>query len=93
MAWHGSYYYRSVRVGRRVVTEYMGSGPAGLLAAEHDALVRQERQRTLKEREAQREVDRAIDAAGGWVRTLTRAVLLVSGYHTHKGTWRRRRHG
>lgn len=93
----GRYYYRSKREGQHVRTEYLGTGVLALAIAELDAEER-ERQRQEQaivraEQEAQRAIDRKIDEEGDLVRTLTRAVLLVSGYHNHKGQWRRRRDG
>ena len=48
MAWEkrgkGTFYYRSRRVGGRVVKLYCGPGVVGRIAAEQDARRRQERQ-------------------------------------------------
>ena len=101
MAWERRgrrlYYYRKRREGKRVVSEYVGTGLLAELAAECDGLDRQEqeaeRAARRAEREAQLEIDRTIDAAGEAVRTLTGAVLLANGYHLHKGQWRKRRDG
>ena len=91
------YWYRSVRDGDQVRTEYLGTGPLAEAMATLDAVKREERQREWAamraEREAQREIDRAIDAVGDLVRVLTHAVLLANGYHAHKRQWRKRRHG
>jgi len=91
------YWYRSVRRGAKVRTEYLGSGPLAALWAELDAVAREERETrraaVRAELETQREIDRAIDAAGEGVRTLTEAVLLANGYHLHKRQWRKRRYG
>ena len=91
----GGYYYRSRREGKRVATEYLGRGEAAQTIARLDAL--QQEQRVLEraaaraEQEAELEIDREIDALGDLARQLTRAVLVASGYHTHKRQWRRRR--
>ncbi len=91
----GRYYYRSKREGQRVVTEYLGGGEIAELTAQIDARERQreaeERVAIRAEKERQREIDRAIDTASDLLRELTQAVLVASGYHTHKGQWRRRR--
>src|SRR4051794_19679979 len=42
----GSYYDRKVRRGGRVVSEYLGGGPAALLMARIDAIEREEREAT-----------------------------------------------
>jgi hypothetical protein len=102
MAWetrgNGRYYYRKVRAGRRVVSEYVGSGEVAQLIAQLEE-VRQEqgiweqmKQKAEREAlEADQAVDRELDRIGGLVRSLQAAVLLVNDYHTHKGQWRRRR--
>jgi len=103
MAWEsrkgssGSYYTRSLRVKGKVVREYIGTGPTALAIAELDALDRQQRhhdQINFKvEKEAQRSIDRKIDEETKIVQTMTDAVLLVNGYHYHKGQWRKKRYG
>jgi len=58
-----------------------------------DALKREMRH-ALRER---RRADHALDAQVGQVcdliRALTCAALLVTGHHTHKGQWRKKRYG
>ena len=92
-----SYYYRKHRVGRRVVSEYGGSGEAAAVVAALDAHERAERDARRKERQRMREQERAIDAeidaVCQAVQTLTAKVLLLHGYHQHKGQWRKARDG
>ena len=101
MAWEkrergGRYYYRTRRVGGRVVKEYVGAGALAETAAERDRLERERRaddarrERAERERLAREEAPvAALDAA---VTALTRAVLVVAGYHQHeRGEWRRRK--
>ena len=101
MAWEkrqrgGLYYTRSRRVGRRVVREYLGTGPLAEALARQDAEARaRRRERTAAERRA-READAAleglVDELGVGVDTLTQATLVLAGYHRHhRGDWRRRR--
>jgi len=94
---HHLYYYRKRREGKRVISEYVGRGELAEATATLDALDRHEqedeRAALRDEREAQRAVDQAIDTAGELVRALTHTVLLASGYHKHKGQWRKRRDG
>ena len=86
------YYYRSVREGKRVRKEYVGGGALGQLVAKHDELERLQR----KEEEASwKEERQRLERSAGFLRELeeaveilTRAELLASGYHRHKGTWR-----
>ena len=99
MAWekrgNREYYYRKRRVGRRVVSEYVGAGELAEAIATLEAFSRQEQEMERaawrEEQEAERAFDQEIDAVGDLVRTMTGAVLLATGHHTHKGQWRRRR--
>ena len=99
MAWerrgNRQYYYRKRREGRRVVSEYFGTGTIAELAEMLDAADREEHEREREAwrelREAELDLDREIDGLGDTVRMLTQAVLLASGHHTHKGQWRQRR--
>jgi len=89
------YYYRSVRKGKRVRKEYAGGGALGQLAAQIDELKRLQR----KEEEASwREERQHLERSAGFLRELeeateilTRAELLVTGFHKRKGEWRRTR--
>jgi len=91
----GRYYYRKRRIGRRVVSEYVGGGELGDVAALLDAAARRsreaERERRLKERQKVMEIEEAGSEAAEAIRGLATAWLLVAGYHMHKGKWRRRR--
>jgi len=91
------YWYRSVRDGDQVRTEYLGAGPLAEAMATLDAMKREEREiewaAMRAEREAQREIDRAIGESERLVRAVVAAVLLASGYHAHRGQWRKRRDG
>lgn len=89
------YYYHKRREGHRVISEYVGSGPLAELASTLDELTRQEqclqRERMQRERETIRALDAQVDDVCNSIRLVTYAVLLVAGYHTHKGQWRKRR--
>ena len=91
------YWYRSRREGDKVVTEYLGWSDRADAIAELDALEQQRRESERVEararRESELELDRDIDALGDLARKATGAVLLASGYHTHKRQWRRRHNG
>ena len=99
MAWedrNGSqYYYRKRRVGGRVVSEYVGAGYAGELAESFDAEDRQEAEYKRREMRKQKQqaaaLDRQEDEVEKLTRAFTRACLLLAGYHTHKGQWRKKR--
>jgi hypothetical protein len=90
-----SYYYRSVRVGTRVRKEYVGGGDLGQLVARLDELERLQRKEEEAFCKGERErLQRSaaflqeLEEAG---EVLTRAHLLASGCHQHKGQWRRKR--
>lgn len=97
MAWErrrrGLYYYRSHRVGSRVVKEYVGGGPEAALAADLDAAERAERE---AERQAKaEELERLLAPAGPLgelsenLEELVTEALESAGYHQHRGEWRR----
>jgi hypothetical protein len=90
-----SYYYRSVRKGERVRKEYVGGGALGEVAAELDEVKRRQRQ---EESAYWREERERLERSAAFVRELEeaaevfiRAQLLASGFHKHKGQWRRQR--
>ena len=70
----GRYYYRKVRCGDRVVSEYVGTGKVGALVA---LLAEAKRE----EAECRREVER---------QSIQQAIALEQAdFHRHKGQWRR----
>lgn len=94
---NGQYFYRKVRCGRHVTSEYVGAGAEAQRIAELDNLTRIERSDARAERLAEREIERAIDIqlddVIGRVQGLVSEVLVTCGYHNHRGQWRKRRHG
>jgi hypothetical protein len=91
----GSYYTRSRRQDGRVIREYIGGGVLGRLAAQLDELERRRKEEEAAHWQAERE---SLTQSVGFLRELeeaakilTRAEFLVSGYHKHKGEWRRQR--
>jgi hypothetical protein len=93
----GGYWYRSKRNGGQVETEYLGSGDLGefvaLMDAQEQERRQEEREALAAERAAQAAIDGPLDAAAAQLRGLIGEVLQGAGYHQHKGTWRKRRHG
>jgi len=94
------YYYRKRRVGRRVVSGYMGASEFAEVVAtldQYDRLQRElerfDREEERRELERDREIDREIDQVGAAIRALRDVVLLVGGYRSHKGQWRKKRNG
>lgn len=99
MAWLSKgkrqYYYRSKRVGDRVVSEYIGAGPVAGLVAQLDAHERrQAEQQAARWREfVNREsaIDHQLAELGTQLNEFVEAALLANGLHQHHGTWRYRR--
>jgi hypothetical protein len=92
------YYYRSKRVNGRSVKVYFGRGITARLAAHLDECARQdrraEREVQLAEQVRLSVADLAFADARALVYLLVQAVLILSGFHMHRGSdWRRRRHG
>ena len=90
------YYYRSRRVGKRVVRDYVGCGEEARLAAALDGLRRARREAGRAERRQEREQWLAacspLEALAAGTDLLARAALLAAGYRQHHhGTWRKRR--
>jgi hypothetical protein len=97
MAWlrHGRYWYRSRRIGDRVISEYLGAGPVAQMAAERDQAARDRRAKAraaeMAAQKADLAIDKQLDQLGDLVRAMTTAALVAGGYHTHKGQWRQMR--
>lgn len=90
------YYYRKVRYGARVVSEYVGSDETAHLldslaqmTRERDNQQRAQEQAVIAQMERRESADGEVFEA---VEALTEATLLVKGFHRHKGTWRKKRH-
>jgi hypothetical protein len=90
-----SYYTRSKWKGGRVVRQYIGTGPLAEIVARDDELKRLRKQEAAAYWKEERE---RLEQSAGFLReleeaaeVLTRAELLASGCHEHKGQWRRRR--
>ena len=92
---NGSYYYRKVRDGGRVRSEYIGAGLAAEMLAEVDEFGRQRRQLEDEARRAEVDAERRTAAAlaevDRMVQDLTAAALIAAGYHAHRRQWRRQR--
>jgi hypothetical protein len=86
------YYYRKTRQGKKVISEYVGTGDTAELIYVLDASDQQERDRTQREWKAHvseiQAVDLEIEHLNGLLKKIVLAVLLTSGYHPHKGQWR-----
>src|SRR5262249_42775365 len=90
------YYYRSVREGGRVRTEYYGAGEAAEVGAlshgDHRAWREARRRADRRRREADGRVERALDDLVAAARRAAAEALTAAGYHRHRrGEWRKRR--
>jgi hypothetical protein len=101
MAWESrrngrQYYYRSRRIGGRVVKQYFGAGIAAYKAAAEDEAARERRIAEADARAAERmrmaEPELLLDALEVATKALMRSTLTAAGYHQHhRGEWRKRR--
>jgi hypothetical protein len=91
------YYYRKRRYGRTVISEYCGSGWLAEIQATLDEIERIERKQAQQARRQVEAQTRGLHGDFNMVedlsRALTRASMLLSGYHPHKGQWRKKRDG
>ena len=89
------YYYRKHRVGESVYSEYIGKGFLAEWVSEQVEISRYSRQQeneAFKEIVAHnKEIDSELDSLIDLSRIFVRATFLLSGYHPHKGQWRRKR--
>ncbi|MCA9925544.1 MAG: hypothetical protein KC421_24405 [Anaerolineales bacterium] len=93
---NGRYYYIKQRHGRYVTSQYIGRGEVAEAIAileEMEMLKReQERQEKKMLREklnADKDVSRQLHEMWQLTGQMVTAVLLLNGYHTHKGQWRK----
>ena len=89
------YYYKSRRDGEKVRKVYVGAGDLAHVAAQMDEAERLRRKEEVAYWRAERErLERSAAFLGELTEAaevLTRAHLLASGFHQHKGQWRRQR--
>jgi hypothetical protein len=89
------YYYKSRRDGEKVRKVYVGAGDFAHVAAQLDEAERLRREEKAAYREAERErLERSaafLQELTEAAEVLTRAHLLASGCHQHKGQWRKQR--
>lgn len=94
-----NYFYAKERSGARVFSRYLGKGETAKIMAAADEDYREQKQ---YEKERQREADRRsrdeyertgaeLQRALSLIQSLTRAALVASGHHKHKGQWRKGR--
>ena len=99
MAWESrrgrKYYYRSRRIGTKVVKVYLGRGPEARIAAGKDTEVRETRERAKDEVSKMaatlQHADDLLGELNSGVELLVAAELLTAGFHSHRTAWRRNR--
>ena len=78
-----------------LVSHYIGNGELAEAIATIDSVDRErrrmERQRAREERESHLAAERRLVDSADSLRSLIAGVLLANGFHTHHGTWRKRR--
>jgi len=91
----GPYYYRSERKNGKPIKVYLGRGPAAQKAAAKVAQAWQARQRDRDAVTAEQlrlaAAIAALEELCTLAQLLTRATLIIGGYHEHRGQWRKRR--
>lgn len=92
----GGYYVQKQRRGKKVVSQYIGTGDHAALFARSDAILRQEerelRQLRAERSERLRAEDRVVDDYCRMVENIFRQAMQASGYHRPKrGQWRKQR--
>ncbi len=85
------YFYHKTRIGSHVESFYVGNN---ILAYKLQAIMEKKRReeeayRTMVEGEKKK--DSELNACHELVNQLADAVLVLNGYHTHKGEWRKKR--
>ena len=89
------YYYKSRRNGEKVRKVYVGAGDFAHLAAQLDEAKRLRREEEVAYWKTERErLERStafLQELEEAAEVLLRAHLLASGFHQHKGQWRRQR--
>lgn len=85
------YYYQSRRVGRRVVSDYIGTGEVAVLAARIDQLDQERRTQERIDRNRFADFDTQYRAVDALISGAIAGVLTAAGYHQHKRQWRKRR--
>lgn len=85
------YYYRSRRVGGRVVKDYFGAGLDARRAAEEDRQKRAARKVAALERQRVLDAEEAAHAAHESIDLILDVEMHISGFHKNHRTWRCRR--
>jgi len=80
-----------------VSSEYVGGGPLAKLVSDLDHEERNEQKQTRAKWQRQKQEVRSVESDLAQLHEMTtsliKASLLISGYHPHKGQWRKKRNG
>ena len=94
---NNNYYYRKHRVGRDVVSRYVGKGESAekVILEDRDKWEKERKivEKRRKKIEDNKLLQQQIGEFGSFVEAAVSAALLLSGFHNHKGQWRKKRHG
>ena len=94
---NNSYYYRKKRISGKVVSEYVGRGLVAQEIASMDLAKRLEENKgivtTIQERNELQLLDQQITQVSSFIKQILEEVLITSGFHKHKGQWRKVRNG
>lgn len=99
MAWetrgNNSYYYRKRRIGEKVVSEYIGKGRVAEDIVDLDLAERQFQKEALDQEKRDFDEIEALSLqvteAENLIKHILSIYLIASGFHKHKGQWRRKR--
>ena len=93
---NNSYYYRKARRGKHVHSEYVGRGIIGRLGLMIDQADRDRRKARRIEHSVRIDMEAAVDHLlaqdAQAIALIIEAALHISGFHKHKGQWRKMRH-
>ena len=95
MAWEdrqgSKYYYLKQRIGTHVKSLYIGNSVRAYILQAMNEIKREEddayRRMVAEEKERESEYNRFHELANN----LVGAVMILNGYHAHKGEWRKKR--
>jgi hypothetical protein len=90
------YYYRKQRQGKRVTSEYLGTGELANLFSlidQDESLQRHWSQAKWKlQKDEVEKLAKDGKTLALFIQHILRACLLTKGYHPHKGQWRKKQH-
>ena len=93
MAWEArgkkKYYYRKKRIGNRVYSIYIGNETSGKIPATEDENKRTSEGKANDWLYEYLEGEKDLDKMADHVELVVNSIFLISGYHCHKGQWRK----